>query len=129
MKIRWTRSSVRLRITPGELENLQTGHIVAETMRVSGAGAWSAEIHPLSGQTALDIDGGRLRLMLAQAEVHRLAEPEREGIYFETPDHPPLRYYIEKEFPCVHPRRTEAPEPVTETFTPDEAFLRRKQAE
>jgi hypothetical protein len=129
MKIRWTRGSVRLRITPAELEALTHSQVVTETFRLPGAGAWSAEIHPHGGQPSLDIVGGKLRLWLTLPEVARLAEPQREGVYFETSDQPPLRYYIEKDFPCVHPRTAERQEPVTETFMPDAAFLRRKQAE
>jgi hypothetical protein len=37
-----------------------------------------------------------------------------------------LRYYIEKDFPCLHPRPAEASESTTETFEAPSDFAQRK---
>ena len=63
-------------------------------------------------------------LALSAADRARLAAPDAEGVYFQSPGG--LRYVIEKDFPCVHPRGAEAREPVTETFQPPPDFERRK---
>jgi hypothetical protein len=47
-------------------------------------------------------------------------------VYFQTADSAPFRYFIEKDFPCVHPRAAEALEPRTETFPPPPDFEARK---
>jgi hypothetical protein len=39
-----------------------------------------------------------------------------------------LRFYIEKDFPCAHPRAGEAEEAPTPTFTPPPGFEARKNS-
>lgn len=127
MKARWTRNSIRLRITPGELNALQSGQAVTEELKLGPGGGWSVTLCPASAQTGLTFELGALRLTLAQPAVLDLARPETEGIYFQTPTDPALRYYIEKDFPCIHPRAAEAQEPVNETFQPPQDFAERKE--
>lgn len=126
MKIRWTESGVRFRITPGELTALLAGELVEETLRVTEAPVWRAQILPSALQTGLHQDGAALQIRLSDEDTARLAAPEVEGVYFESEGTPPLRYYIEKDFPCVHPRPSEAVEPKTETFAPPLDFADRK---
>jgi hypothetical protein len=125
MKIRWTRDGVRLRITPTELEDLQRGAEVVETLSLPG-GSWSATIRPGAPDTSLILEGSTLCLTLNDVDLAQLSTPEAEGVYFQTSDEPPLRYFIEKDFPCAHPRATDALEPVTESFEPPPDFLKRK---
>ena len=117
MKIRWTEESVRLRITPSELENLLAGEKVRTEFRL-GVGRWSAAIAPTESATDLSLTGGDLTLHLARTDLERLASPSEEGVYFRYEGPPSVRYYIEKDFPCAHPRAGEAAEASTETFAP-----------
>ena len=126
MKVRWTRNSIRLRITPGELNALQSGQTVTEELKLGPGGGWSITLCPASAFTGIAFELGGLRLTLAQPDVLDLARPDAEGIYFQTPTDPSLRYYIEKDFPCIHPRAAEAQEPAGETFNPPEGFAERK---
>jgi hypothetical protein len=126
MKIRWTRNSVRLRITPSELEDLQRGQAVAETLSLPG-GNWNATIRPGAPQTSLILEQSTLVLSLAEADLAQLSTPESEGVYFITEGELPLRYFIEKDFPCAHPRAADALEPASETFAPSTDFLERNK--
>lgn len=127
MKVRWTENSLRLRITPTELEALRRGDALQTTLRLPGGG-WTAIVAPVAGgETFLCAEGCELRLRLAASDVARLAAPDAEGVYFhiET-DAGRFRYFVEKDFPCAHPRTGDVAEPVTEAFTPPEGFAERK---
>jgi len=128
MKVRWTRRSIRFRISPSELEALMHGRPVREELAWPG-GRWVAAIRPGGGETRLASEDDSLLVTLAEADRHRLAAPEAEGVYFETSAEPSLRFYIEKDFPCVHPRAAEALEPAGETFAPPADFAARKAEE
>ncbi|MDX1933226.1 MAG: hypothetical protein SFU56_11520 [Capsulimonadales bacterium] len=124
MKVRWTEGSVRFRITPTELEQLRSGAAVRVTLRVPG-GKWEATVAPSASDGASDLsaDGeGGLRMTLGRPDLDRLCAPETEGVYFGTSEGEiPLRFFIEKDFPCVHPRPSEAQEE-SETFAPPSGF-------
>jgi hypothetical protein len=117
MKVRWTKTSVRCRITPTELTSLENGHPIEESFALSVA--WRAQILPASDKARLEAREGVVRIHLTAEEVTRLASPEHEGVYFQTETEPLVRYYIEKDFPCAHPRPAESADPATETFPPD----------
>ncbi|MBV9470020.1 MAG: hypothetical protein JOZ57_12340 [Abitibacteriaceae bacterium] len=125
--MRWTHNSLRLRISPSELAQLQQGEIVTETLMLSPDGSWSAIIQPDSALTNLILAAGTLRFLLAPSDLERLSVPETEGVYFTTASEPPVRYFIEKDFPCIHPRADGAQEPATETFAPPADFAQRKE--
>lgn len=123
MKVRWTADSIRLRITPTELDALIRNEIVREEVSF-GRGEWSARIVPGCAKTDFTFADGALQINLAAHDRARLAQTEAEGVYFDRSDDYPLRLCIEKDFPCVHPRPAEAREPQTETFTaPDNSSL------
>jgi hypothetical protein len=131
MKIRWTKSSVRFRITPSEFAALQSRQSISETLFLPGGGAWQVVIGPGQSSTALTFEDGALHLNLGEDDRQRLAEPEREGVYFQmeaAPNCAEMRYFLEKDFPCAHPRASDALEPHSETFTPPLGFEERKNA-
>jgi hypothetical protein len=83
MKIGWDRSSIRLRVTPEEVERLSRGGAVNEDVTLPWGGHWSAAIVPSEGAaTCVTLEGGRLRLFLAHADQVRLAEPEAARLDF-----------------------------------------------
>ena len=123
MKVRWTESSLRLRITPSELDAIVRGERVGEALRVHGGVCWQVAV--LAGEpTALTSEEGTMLMILSAADRALLAAPDAEGVYFQSPDG--LRYLVEKDFPCIHPRTSKTQEPVTETFQPPPDFERRK---
>ena len=124
MKIRWRRGSVRFRISPPEMEAIQQGESVSEVLAFPG-GVWRATIAPGALTRLLGDEDGGLTLWLAPEDRERLFAPETEGIYFEGDV---LRYYLEKDFPCVHPRPREAQES-SETFAPPPGFAARHRGE
>lgn len=124
MKIRWRGGSVRFRITPSELAALLRGERVEEELALPGGG-WLAMILPGAEATHLNFARGDLQLGLSEADRARLAAPDTEGVYFETSGETPLRYYIEKDFPCAHPGAPEAKETPAETFAPPPGFKER----
>jgi hypothetical protein len=123
MKVRWNRSSVRLRLTPSELASLLDGETITETLDLPGGASWSVAL-AVADATELVSEGNTARLQLSPKDRQRLAAPDAEGVYFQIENG--LRYWVEKDFPCAHPRAAEAAEPVTETFTPPEGFEERK---
>jgi hypothetical protein len=109
MKVRWTRSSLRLRITPDELAALERGEAVEERMGIPGG--FVMRLEP-ADVTALDSSEGSVRFALSSADLGRLCAPDVEGVYFQDG----FRYFVEKDFPCAHPRAAEALEPKAGTF-------------
>jgi hypothetical protein len=82
MKVRWTGDSLRLRITPGELDALERGEEVCEALAFPGGGAWSVRLDPAAPAAALAWDGGTAQVGLAPSDVRRLAAPEAETARF-----------------------------------------------
>lgn len=126
MKVRWTEASLRLRITPTELTALEWGETVRARLALPG-GAWAVALAPGADVSDLRWADGEARLLLSAEDGLRLAHPEAEGVYFETDGPEPIRFFVEKDFPCAHPSAAEAREPVTEAFAPPPEFAARKQ--
>jgi hypothetical protein len=126
MKIRWTRHSLRLRISPSEMDVVLGGGDVSEVLALPGVGGrWSASL-AAGDETGIALENGSLRLTLSRQDRARLAVPDAEGVYFETEGETPVGYYVEKDFPCAHPRAAEAAEPPSETFAAPPGFEERK---
>ncbi len=125
MKIRWTPNSVRFRITPEELQALESAQPISAALTLGEAVVWSAMIHIASAGagSTLRCESGVLLLHLAHSDLETLSAPENEGVYLREGE---LRFYIEKDFPCAHPRAGEAEEKPTATFAPPSGFEERK---
>jgi hypothetical protein len=122
MKVRWTESSLRLRITPTELARLSEHQAISARLAVGEINAWEVRVEPGAEITTLSFSAPSvLTLNIATADIHRLSDAQTEGIYFSQDN---FRYFLEKDFPCVHPRPPEATE-TTETFAPPEGFAER----
>ena len=125
MKVRWTTGSVRFRITPTELAKLVMGGAIGSTLPMPG-GQWHVSISA-GDVTRLAMVDGVATVTIAAVDLDELASREKEGVYFQTPGPMSIRYYIEKDFPCAHPRPPAANDPVTETFNaPVDFKLRHK---
>ena len=122
MKVRWNRESVRLRITPTEMAMILRGEEFGEELGFPGGTTWRVTVSA-GTQTALASEENTANVTLSAEDRERLAAPDAEGVYFQAGG---LRYYIEKDFPCVHKRGAEALEPGTETFIPPAGFEARK---
>ncbi len=120
MKVRWTRDSLRLRITPSEMAAVQSGESATAAIGFPGGLIWTVTLGPSAEATGLNSSDQGVFLSLSAADLAALALPEAEGVYFQTDGPQPLRYYVEKDYPCVHPRAGEAGEAVTETFAAPE---------
>ena len=126
MKIRWTPKSVRFRIAPAELESLKNVQPVGAVLQLGESAAWSARIEPYSDAgSTLRFTAGVLLLQLSPADLQTLAAPENEGVYLRDGE---LRFFVEKDFPCAHPRASEADEAHAETFAPPVGFEERKNS-
>ena len=129
MKVRWTEDSIRLRITPSELAAIEEGdgESICYSLNVHGRPFWTVIVLSHSGRTALGFerDNATVLIRLSPQDTKELCRPDTEGVYLEDAA-TAIRYYIEKDFPCAHPRAIEALEPKTETFDPPVGFLERK---
>lgn len=119
MKVRWRENSLRLRITPEELATLQAGSAVTETALFPGG--WETTLCLSDASALLAQEPGALLLTLSPAALTELAQPETEGVYFTTEHY---QFFVEKDFPCAHPRPSAAQESTT-TFAPPEGFAER----
>ncbi|MEO7718345.1 MAG: hypothetical protein ABIY70_19260 [Capsulimonas sp.] len=126
MKVRWTEGSIRFRITPSELETMRLGRPIGVALRVLDQ-SWTATIIPGSLTTSISLRGGDFTVSLSASDLHRLMAPDAEGVYFSAGTEPRLRYFIEKDFPCIHPRPEEALELDAETFAAPAGFADKHQ--
>jgi hypothetical protein len=129
MKIRWMQNSLRLRITPSELAALQKGIPLREELRLPQEPdpVWGMQVVAHLGETCVQSRGSVVEVLLNRVDVERLSSPNREGIYFHNEGlDTSFTYYVEKDFPCVHPRAVEIEEAATETFAPPQDFVQRK---
>jgi hypothetical protein len=110
MKVRWNARSLRLRITPAELAALERLEPVTERM---GVGAWSVRLE-VEDVTVLEAEGGEVRLGLSSHDFGRLCDPTQEGVYLERDG---FKYYVEKDFPCEHPRAAAAQDALEDVAT------------
>ena len=125
MKVRWTQGSVRFRITPAEMTLLEQARPAGVTLQLPG-GAWEVVIVPCEqGPTGISLNGTVLTMRISASDVLRLADSETEGIYFSAETEPSVRYFIEKDFPCLHVRPPGAAEPASETFKAPRGFSAR----
>jgi hypothetical protein len=123
MKVRWTRESLRLRITPRELAALERGESVHEALTLPGGHRWAVALDPTAPRSGLAWADDVARVGLGPEDLRTLSAPDAEGVY---PHLPELRLMVEKDFPCAHPHAPEAMEPESERFAPSPAFLARK---
>jgi len=116
MKVRWTRDSLRLRITPTEMAALGAGASATAAIGFPGGHVWAITLSPGAEETGLNSSEQGVFLSLSAPDLAALALPEAEGVYFQWDGPQPLRYYVEKDYPCVHPRAGESGETPTEAF-------------
>jgi hypothetical protein len=124
MKVRWTKNSLRMRITPVELSELTAGRAIEETL---GPGFWQVLVG-IGEEAGLYLETLTARVELSANDVTELAKPECEGVYFRSDHEPPIRFYVEKDFPCAHPRPEGAAEPESETFSAPKGFKARHRS-
>jgi hypothetical protein len=126
MKIRWKQDSLRLRITPTELKDLLGGEQICERLDLSDGPVWEVAIFPTSEEeTSIRNFGPVVHLLLSREDQMKLAYSEVQGVYFTTNRSGSglIRYFIEKDFPCIHPRAADALEGSSETFAPPPGFV------
>src|SRR5947209_4517135 len=86
MKVRWTTGSLRLRISPSELERLQRGETITVALSLPGGGiGWEVALCPAAAAETRLCHGdrpGAITFFLSAADIACLSEPTREGIYF-----------------------------------------------
>jgi ribonuclease inhibitor len=98
VKIRFTNSSLRVRITPNQLEQIKNRDSLELEFGIPGGWKFVLEADE---QTKLETRDGIMVFGLSPADATLLSEPTREGVYFEADG---IRFFIEKDFPCEHPR-------------------------
>ena len=86
-------------------------------MVTMAVGAWEVFLEVGPWESQLLTRGSQVHVHLSLADLAALLEPSNEGVYLTRGD---FKYYVEKDFPCEHPRPAEvALEPtleVTQTF-------------
>lgn len=112
-----------MRITPTEFDHLCRGQAVEERLC---DGSWSLAL-VVGAQTELRTSGASTTVCLSAADIGRLSQDATEGVYFTSGGSRPIRYFIEKDFPCAHERPPQTCEPLTETFAPPPGFKARHQ--
>lgn len=130
MKVRWTSGSLRLRISPTELASLERGEPLEERLRIPGApvgSSWTVLLLPGGKLSEISASGSVVLFDISRTDVERLADSANEGIYCQqSGTDGDFSFYVEKDFPCIHPRPSEINEPDSETFAPPVGFEERK---
>ena len=93
-----------------------------EAFCVLGETVWRVRVLPTTND-ALTCKAGALTILLSSQKIAELTDARNEGVYFSQGE---LRYYIEKDFPCAHPRVGEAEEIEAPTFVAPHDFEARK---
>jgi hypothetical protein len=119
MKVRWRSGSLRLRITPTELDRLQRSEPISESLGLPGG--WQVHLCTGASETRLCAQEAQIEVGLTPSDLCQLSQPETEGVYFQQDG---FCYFIEKDFPCAHPRPKEVTEE-TEHFAPPDGFAAR----
>jgi RNAse (barnase) inhibitor barstar len=104
-----------VRITPNELERIKNREPLELVFGIPSA--WKLLLLPAES-TTLETRDGVVVFGIRSSDAALLAEPSREGVYFEANS---IRFFIEKDFPCEHPRT--ALEESTETFLRNHAGI------
>ena len=99
-----------------------------EGVAFPGMAFWNVTLRLSDAETMLASDQHGVYFSLSEADRIKLADPEVEGVYFQMDQPTTLRYYIEKDFPCVHKPAPESGEGACETFVPPSGFEARKLA-
>ena len=123
MKVRFRKGSFRLRISPSDLDALLQGAPASEAVEMPG-GSWRVVL-VAGAETEIVAHAGTVTATLSAADVQRLASAENEGVYFRTEIPAPLDWFVEKDFPCVHPRAPGVRETREETFAAPPRFAER----
>ena len=111
MKLRLRGSSIRLRLTRSEVERLQRGERVEESLAVGGARLiYAVETvegdDPPAARLALPHGRAELTVLLSHRQVEGWAAGDEVGIYSEEAGGPDerLTLAVEKDFRCLTPR-------------------------
>jgi len=107
MKLRIRGSSLRLRITKGEVERLRAGQMVVETVPF-GPSALSYALRVAETPAIhAHFEAGRIEVEVPRALAEEWLGSERVGIAAEqvVGEGGPLQILLEKDFACLKPRQ------------------------
>ena len=111
MKIRIRDNSVRLRLTRGEVEDINANGVVTSTTGFPGSREfrYSLESSPASVNPAAFYSDNGIRIRLPETVVHAWATTEQVSIEGEQvlDDGEKLSILVEKDFACLAPREGE----------------------
>ena len=103
MKLRINGNSIRLRLTPEEVEEICDGEKVSTHTKLLN-GLFSYELKTEAVWHA-EVIGSHISVSIPQSEVSDWAENETVG--FEHRFENGLLVMVEKDFQCLHPRKHE----------------------
>lgn len=103
MKLRINQNSVRLRLTPEEVDTLTSeGTIVSSCLLLNASLEYVLQT---ADQWSAEISGSRIKISIPETEVRGWHENDKVG--FEHHFENGLLLLIEKDFQCLHPRQHE----------------------
>lgn len=108
MKVRWTHESLRVRITPAELDTLVRGGDLTTAL-----GGWTVQMRRGGEVLGVQWDGPAVTVQIPGKDLETFADEARDGVYAHQTG---FRLLVEKDYPCRHPHPEEAREPATERF-------------
>lgn len=111
MKLRIKGNSLRLRVSPTELERIAAQGWVEDSVRFAADTALSYRLEVgAGGGLAAALEAGRIRVTVPRAAVERWRRDDEVAIGGEQalPDGETLNILIEKDFECLKPRPGDA---------------------
>jgi len=111
MKLRIKGDSLRLRLTQGEVTQLDTGGVVEEKVRFPGSSALTYRLRRDAVATSMNASfaEGAVEVRVPEKAVRAWANSNDEGISGSQPiaAGEELRISVEKDFKCLAPREHE----------------------
>jgi Family of unknown function (DUF7009) len=110
MKLRIRGNSVRIRVSKGELAQIEVDGAAEDSVQFSPSASlrYRVEVKP-TGSVEADFSGPLLRIAVPQAAIERWLEPEEVAIHGQQAVAPGqvLRILVEKDYTCLAPRADE----------------------
>lgn len=110
MKLRLRGSSLRLRLTRGEVARIGAGERVEETVAFGGSSlVYAVTTASDASRIAASFSGAEIRVVIPSEIARRWASGDEVGIEAEQANDggPSLRILVEKDFECLAPRAGE----------------------
>ena len=104
MKLRFRGNSLRLRVNQREVDELEAGRHLAESVHFPGGAHLTYTLEPFPGpEPVVTFEKSEIRVSVPSPVLKAWIHKEELGLYFDFPaGHQPLKVALEKDLECLH---------------------------